>query len=68
MSQQQIVTTPVNSGQGDPAYTAFNKCNSNFTQLYNLSLTYATMAQVEATITLSYLGGTTLSAAETAMP
>ncbi|MGA7539947.1 MAG: hypothetical protein WBW93_14400, partial [Steroidobacteraceae bacterium] len=63
MSQQQIVTIPVNSGEGDPAYTAFNKCNSNFTELYNLSLTYATMAQVEATITLSYLGGTTAAAA-----
>jgi hypothetical protein len=34
MAQQTIVTTPHNSGSGDPAYTAFEKCNSNFTELY----------------------------------
>ena len=34
MTQQLIVTTPHNSGAGDPAFTAFEKCNSNFTELY----------------------------------
>jgi hypothetical protein len=34
MSQITIVTTPINSGQGTPLATAFNDCNSNFSELY----------------------------------
>ena len=34
MSQLTIVTTPVNSGDGTPLATAFNYCNSNFSELY----------------------------------
>ena len=35
MTQQIIITTPPNSGEGTPIATAFNYCNSNFTQLFN---------------------------------
>jgi hypothetical protein len=35
MAQLTIVTTPQNSGDGTPLSTAFNYCNSNFTELYN---------------------------------
>jgi hypothetical protein len=35
MTQQVIVTTPVNSGQGTPLNSAFNEVNANFTELYN---------------------------------
>ena len=34
MTQLTIVTTPVNSGDGTPLATAFNYCNSNFSELY----------------------------------
>jgi hypothetical protein len=34
MAQILIVTTPPNSGLGDSLQTAFNKCNSNFADLY----------------------------------
>jgi hypothetical protein len=34
MAQIFIVTTPSNSGLGDSLQTAFNKCNSNFADLY----------------------------------
>jgi hypothetical protein len=34
MTQLTIVTTPTNSGDGTPLATAFNYCNSNFTELY----------------------------------
>ena len=34
MTQQYIVTTPTNSGNGTPLNTAFNYCDSNFTELY----------------------------------
>ena len=34
MTQLNIVTTPVNSGDGTPLATAFNYCNSNFSELY----------------------------------
>jgi hypothetical protein len=35
MTQQLIVTIPVNSGEGTPLANAFNICNDNFTELYN---------------------------------
>ena len=36
MAQQTINTgTAPNDGTGDPLQTAFNKCNDNFTELYN---------------------------------
>jgi len=34
MTQLTIVTTPTNSGDGTPLATAFNFCNSNFSELY----------------------------------
>jgi hypothetical protein len=34
MTQLTIVTTPPNSGDGTPLATAFNYCNSNFSELY----------------------------------
>ena len=34
MAQLTIVTTPQNSGDGTPLATAFNYCNSNFSELY----------------------------------
>ena len=34
MTQLTIVTTPQNSGDGTPLATAFNYCNSNFSELY----------------------------------
>ena len=34
MAQLTIVTTPTNSGDGTPLATAFNYCNSNFSELY----------------------------------
>lgn len=34
MTQLTIVTTPTNSGDGTPLATAFNYCNSNFSELY----------------------------------
>lgn len=34
MTQLTIVTTPTNSGEGTPLATAFNYCNSNFSELY----------------------------------
>jgi len=34
MAQLTIVTTPTNSGDGTPLATAFNFCNSNFSELY----------------------------------
>ena len=34
MTQFIINTSSPNSGQGDSAYSAFNKCNANFTDLY----------------------------------
>jgi hypothetical protein len=34
MAQLTIVTTPQNSGDGTPLSTAFNYCNSNFSELY----------------------------------
>lgn len=34
MAQQTIVTTPHNSGLGDTGFTAFEKANSNFAELY----------------------------------
>ena len=39
MAQFTIVTTPVNSGDGTPLSTAFNYCNSNFSELYSRSQT-----------------------------
>lgn len=35
MAQLIIVTTPTNSGDGTPLATAFNYCNSNFSELYS---------------------------------
>ena len=35
MAQLTIVTTPTNSGDGTPLSTAFNFCNSNFSELYS---------------------------------
>jgi hypothetical protein len=35
MAQLSIVTTPQNSGDGTPLATAFNYCNSNFSELYS---------------------------------
>ena len=35
MAQLTIVTTPTNSGDGTPLSTAFNYCNSNFSELYS---------------------------------
>jgi hypothetical protein len=36
MAQQEInVGTAPNNGQGDPIRDAFEKCNNNFTELYN---------------------------------
>jgi hypothetical protein len=35
MTQLTIVTTPQNSGDGTPLATAFNYCNSNFSELYS---------------------------------
>jgi hypothetical protein len=35
MTQLTIVTTPTNSGDGTPLATAFNFCNSNFSELYS---------------------------------
>ncbi len=35
MTQLTIVTTPPNSGDGTPLATAFNYCNSNFSELYS---------------------------------
>ena len=35
MAQFTIVTTPQNSGDGTPLATAFNYCNSNFSELYS---------------------------------
>lgn len=35
MAQLIIVTTPQNSGDGTPLATAFNYCNSNFSELYS---------------------------------
>jgi len=35
MAQLTIVTTPQNSGDGTPLATAFNYCNSNFSELYS---------------------------------
>lgn len=36
MAQQEInVGTSANDGQGDPIRTAFTKCNTNFTQLFD---------------------------------
>jgi len=35
MTQQIIVTTPTNSGNGTPLNTAFDYINANFTELYN---------------------------------
>jgi filamentous hemagglutinin len=35
MAQLTIVTTPQNSGDGTPLATAFNFCNSNFSELYS---------------------------------
>ena len=37
MSQQQIITTPANSGKGDSPKSAFDKINSNFTEIYAAS-------------------------------
>lgn len=34
MNQQTIITTPANTGLGDSPKSAFDKCNSNFTDLY----------------------------------
>ena len=37
MAQQTInVGNVANDGQGDPVRTAFEKTNSNFTELYNI--------------------------------
>jgi hypothetical protein len=37
MAQQSIIVGNVaNDGQGDPIRTAFQKVNSNFTELYNV--------------------------------
>jgi len=35
MTQQTIVTTPANTGNGDAPKIAFDKCNANFTDLYS---------------------------------
>ena len=35
MTQQIIITTPTNSGEGTPLATAFDYCNNNFSQLYS---------------------------------
>jgi hypothetical protein len=35
MAQQVIITTPENSGEGTPLATAFDYCNSNFSELYS---------------------------------
>lgn len=41
MTQQIInVGAQANDGTGDPARTAFQKCNSNFTELYSRGITY----------------------------
>lgn len=40
MTQQTIITTPANSGQGDSLQVAFNKCNSNFNDLYGVGGSY----------------------------
>jgi hypothetical protein len=39
MAQFTIVTTPQNSGDGTPLATAFNYCNSNFSELYSRAQT-----------------------------
>jgi hypothetical protein len=36
VTQQHIVTTPANSGLGDSPKAAFDKCESNFTELYSV--------------------------------
>ena len=39
MAQQNInIGSSANKGDGDPIRTAFTKVNTNFTELYNLSL------------------------------
>lgn len=35
MAQQVIITVPENSGEGTPLATAFDYCNSNFSELYS---------------------------------
>lgn len=35
MTQQHLVTTPANTGFGDSPKAAFDKCEANFTDLYN---------------------------------
>ena len=35
MTQQIIITTPRNSGDGTPIATAFDYCNNNFSQLFS---------------------------------
>lgn len=39
MTQQIIITTPTNSGDGTPINEAFNDCNSNFSELYSRAQT-----------------------------
>lgn len=36
MAQLLVTIDPPNSGQGDPLYTAYDKINSNFTEVYAL--------------------------------
>lgn len=50
MAQQIIdVGSAPNDGQGDPIRTAFEKCNSNFTELF---------AQYQSTVPTSSIGAT----------
>jgi hypothetical protein len=48
MTQQQIITIPANSGQGDSPKSAFDKINSNFTELYSASSAFAPFLQTPA--------------------
>lgn len=55
MTKQVIVTTPHNSGLGDVAWSAFEKCNGNFSELYGgLIQTSAEIAAGVTPVNLAY--------------
>lgn len=52
MAQQTIgIGTVGNDGTGDPLRTAFDKCNDNFTELYDLAQTASASAPASASAT-----------------
>lgn len=51
MTKQVIVTTPHNSGLGDVAWSAFEKANANFTELYGTGAGVVSSAGVGAVAT-----------------